>query len=140
MAAAVGGVYCMSGKTAKTSCYIGLVFERYDGMRCFFFLRIRTKHLLVLRSWLDQHKSVKKKKMVSYCFADLELFGEGSTSIIFEHAQYKEYLRSSFMKQVVKGICSHGLHGFFFSFSFCSRLVVAVPTATATTTPLWEFY
>lgn len=128
----------MPGKNPKTSYYICLVFERYDGMCCFFADKAKALACFTLVSWLDQHKSVKKKK-VSYCIADLELFGDGSTSIIFEHGQYKEYLRSSFTKHVVTGVCSHGLHVFFF-FSFCSRFVVAVLTATATTTLLCEFY
>lgn len=75
-------------------------------MECVAFLMIRKTHLLVLRRWFDQHKSVKKnqkKITVSCCIADLEMFGDGSTAIIFEHGQYKEYLRSSFIKHVVTG-------------------------------------
>lgn len=40
---------------------------------------------------------------MSYCIADSGMFGDGSMSTIFEHGQYKEYLRSSFSKHVVTG-------------------------------------
>lgn len=77
--------------------------------------------------------------MVSYCIADLGMFGDGSMSIIFEHGQYKEYLRSSFSKHVVTG----NLHVMVYMYSFflyAAGLWLGVLTETPTTTPLCEFY
>ena len=109
-------------------------------LECVAFLRITKKHLLVLHGWLNQHKSVEKKKqkkkhgeLLYGRFGDV--CRQKHVDHFFLHGQYKEYLRSSFIKHVVTGDLQ--------SSSTCNLFYLSsrpVLTETPTATLLCEFY
>lgn len=112
-----------------------------DKMECVAFLMIRKTHLLVLRRWFDQHKSVKKNKKKSRWVVVLQIWRcletEARQSFLSMDSTKSTWGQAS-LSMLLQGISSHALHVFIVSLS--SRPVGAVLTETPTTTPLCEFY